>query len=129
MKATERKIVPRREGSHYAQNSHGQHDSPGCQGCWSCPKQHYRLSAVFQNHAKELTPKPQDCPATQDSSEPVPAMSHLPLAKVSLNTLCCSVLNELEAFRVQQFEPHPTKDMVKKTSLSPRSLMDTQVEK
>lgn len=72
-----------------------------------------------KNHAKELTPKPQDCPATQVSSEPVPAMSHIPLAKVSLNTLCCSVLKELEVFRVQQFELHPTKDMVKKPHLYP----------
>lgn len=40
------------------------------------------------------------------------------LAKLSLSMLCCYVLNELEAFRVQQFEPHPTKDMIIRTSLS-----------
>lgn len=50
--------------------------------------------------------------------EPVPAVSHMPLAKLSLNTLCCYVLNELETFRVQQCEPHPTKDVINRTSLS-----------
>lgn len=53
------------------------------------------------------------------NSEPVPAVSHIQLAKLSLNKLCCSVLNKLETFRVQEFELHPTKDVVKKKSLSP----------
>lgn len=56
------------------------------------------------------------------NSEPIPAMSHIQLTKLSLNTLCCSVLNETKVFRVHQFEPYPTKDMVKKPSLSPQQI-------
>lgn len=63
------------------------------------------------------------------NSEPVPAVSHIQLAKLSLNKLCCSVLNKLETFRVQQFELHPTKDVVKKHLYLPGILANTQVGK
>lgn len=61
MKATKCKIVPRRESSHYAQSSHGQHGQcrhvPGARGAGLTPSSTTASLQCSKNHAKELTPK------------------------------------------------------------------------
>lgn len=103
---------------------------PLCKGCWSCPKQHNRLSAVFQKPCKGAHSKTSGLPS--NSGQLRASSCHVPhtISKGFSKHIMLLCLKRAGGVQSSAIWTSSHQGHGKKTpSLSPGILVNTQVEK